>query len=716
MASATAASDVLAIKSNGAAVVALRTPPGDKWMARVSRALKPRRVVFGWSEEGGLSVTGMLDGAKAVVGADERKVAEKLALGATRVTGTRRVDRVRSPDALSTLIDDENQATLEALAVSLRSSTGVIPFVGAGMCRSFNLPLWDEFLRGAARSERQRKAVDRHLAKSDYEAAAEVFMAPRSKKRFNELVEKTFDVDVPEADFRASPLRLLPLVTSGPLVTTNFDCVLEQLFALSSRPFAQDDVIIGRRPERILAAMQHNERALIKLHGDISDRSTRTFTAWEYEQSYGEAGGLPTGILLRLSNVLYTNRPMLFLGCSLEADRTVKVLTRIRAQNPYLTHYAILAADDLASAFDAKRKRLARCGIRPLWFAPEDFLSIATLLERCVDLASVDALPSRPFGPRAAPPQRKRNATPRWRSPGLTDPHVDAVAAGIADGRVAFFLGAGVHDEGLLGSPFYEELARRTGATVSRDLRSRVADYLAATVGHALLSQKVEEIIREYVQTRDVIHDLIAGLPRALERSGRSPIGPLLAFTTNYDDVLERTFEEAGTQYHFFLYRPDDVGFVHRTPDGVLRRIRRPDGVHRLVPEAPVIVKFNGGVDPAHELPPSVAVATSDFSTLARAIPGVLPGAVRTMLSERSLLFLGHGLNEDDVRALATFSKAQRRIPESWAVVRPDWAHEDRKADEDFWCDVAGVEIVLADLAAYMPALLERLADGYGVR
>ena len=417
---------------------------------------------------------------------------------------------------------------------------------------------------------------------------------------------------------------------------------------------------------------------------------------------------------MRMSNVLYTNRPMLFIGCSLEEDRTVTVLEAIKAQNPYLQHFAILAAKDLASALDSRRERLAQCGIRPLWFPPGEFKRIGILLDDLVDRASVDALPSRPRARREAPPLHDRGPF-RPLDPAL-NPHLENVATAIAGGRVAFFLGAGIHDRRLHGDEFYEELARRTGATPSSKERANVADYLANTVGRALLCQKVEEIIVDYTRTRDAVHDLMAALPRALEAAGPPGQRPLLVLTTNYDDVLERSFEATRTPYHLFIYRPDDRTFVHRTPAGALRGIRRPEGVYRLAPEAPVIVKLNGGVDPEHELPPSFAVGTRDFAELAYRIPAVLPQVLRALLTERSLLFLGHGLNELDVRKLAAFSKEQRRFPESWAVVHEGWdLAPHRKADEEDWRDAYGVRIVRADLGDYVPALRKRLSEHFGV-
>ena len=279
--------DVLAVEPGGAAVVSLGRKPNRSWTVRVSRALKPRRVIFAWPQDGGVVTTCLQEGREASPDAAERQMAERVLAGAGSVQRLVRVAGVRTPRALATVINKENEATLRALLDSVRSPTGVIPFVGAGMSKQFGCPLWDEFLRGAALSQRERAEVEQELAKKNYEAAAQVFMTPESEERFQTLVTTTFDIQVPDDKRRSGTLALLPLLTSGPVVTTNFDRALEQIYDAAGPPYAKYDVIAGRQPDRILRAMQQNQRALIKLHGDVGDRSTRTFTAWEYEKSYG---------------------------------------------------------------------------------------------------------------------------------------------------------------------------------------------------------------------------------------------------------------------------------------------------------------------------------------------------------------------------------------------------------------------------------------------
>jgi SIR2-like protein len=86
--------------------------------------------------------------------------------------------------------------------------------------------------------------------------------------------------------------------------------------------------------------------------------------------------------------LIFTNRPLLFLGCSLAVDRTLKVLEGIQAELPGLRHYAVIEADNSLQLWEKKEKRLERLGIRPLWFAPGEFWQIEALLRELLVLAS----------------------------------------------------------------------------------------------------------------------------------------------------------------------------------------------------------------------------------------------------------------------------------------------------------------------------------------
>lgn len=96
---------------------------------------------------------------------------------------------------------------------------------------------------------------------------------------------------------------------------------------------------------------------LLKLHGDYLHADKIVFTKEQYDICYGK--NLDSPYLSFLMNVLNT-KVLLFLGCSLEEDRTMKLLEKI-ALNHSQTHYAIVEnpSDTSDDAFFDKAERLS---------------------------------------------------------------------------------------------------------------------------------------------------------------------------------------------------------------------------------------------------------------------------------------------------------------------------------------------------------------------
>ncbi|MFO0697875.1 MAG: SIR2 family protein [Nitrospira sp.] len=618
---------------------------------------------------------------------------------------------------LQALIDKENASAIDKIVTSLRSPTGVIPFIGAGMSHDYGVPMWGQFLELAAVTDDERVQVKSFVKDGKYEDAAQLLDTGSSREKFRGFISEMLDVNVEPERRTTGPLSLLPLMTTGPVITTNFDRVIEAFYETAERPFSGDAWIAGRRdPLRILDAIQQNRHALIKLHGDVQDASTFTFTALEYDESYGSLERGTRGVLTELGNVIYTNRPLLFLGCSLEKDRTLAVLQQVASQNRYLTHYAVLAAPKTGTALEQRRDVLKWAGIVPLWFMPGQFEQIAVLLDRLLERATTDDVnpdAAEDFD-RTKPPNIYYTTVasalqgPKRPSGELTEPHIRKVARAIAQGELSFFLGAGVHHGGLLGNQFYKELSSRFKVSFSDRNRAYVAEQLDDLIGKPKLSDAIADMISSCLNDPWLTHKMITSLakkpPADAERR-------LIVFTTNYDDVLERTLAAAGVAYHLILYQPDGPHagrFLHRSVTGRIRVILDPMGMYKLDDAAPVVVKLNGGLDPLREVRGRFAVTSRDFIVCASRIPAALPRVIRHSLRTRSLLFLGHGLLEANVREFARYARKQRRDRPSWAVLNP-------KRDVDYWLDVCGVEIREADLDTYLMALHRILKNDFDI-
>lgn len=615
-----------------------------------------------------------------------------------------------SSDASSStkaILEDDNEVTVYHLVRQLRTPLGVIPFVGAGMSAHYGFPQWGDVLRSAARVEGDATVaeVDALLDAGEFEDAAEA-LRQRGEDEFQRRIEKEYGRPLDSSEARDGPLTLLPLICSGPVITTNFDHVLEDIFRCCGASF--DERVLGPEPDHILKALHGSTRVLIKMHGDCEDRRARSFTKREYDLHYDEKrSGM--GSLVRL---MFTSRPLLFLGCSLNTDRTVKILRALHDELAALTHYAIVEAPHDPAQFQERRRSLLDMGISPLWFHEGAFESIGQLLERLVFGMSVRSLPRLPATQLSSsegtlrPRPTRRAFWARERSSGevarTSNGHLDRVAHAILEGRVTFVLGVGAHLGAVqAASNFYQQLADRFGVpTVLGNDRAAVARHIADRFGRRVLWEAVRNLADKRVEP-SVVHQFLAALPAFLRGRQRRAVAPQVIITTNQDIVLEQAFEEAGEPFHLLYYCGDgdyEGLFIHRDPQGARHIIDKPENI-RSLPPASIIIKLNGGIayPSADAWPETAVIARGDYARLASRIPDGLPAVVRRAISDRSLLFLGHGLTELDVEELIRVCAGPQRTSKSWAIQWP-------RAHADYWAQ-CGLEVCEYDLAQYVPDL-----------
>jgi SIR2-like domain len=191
----------------------------------------------------------------------------------------------------------KNRDTLASLVRQLRSPLGAIPFVGAGMSASVKVagdppwfPQWGELLTRLAAMRPIEGEVAALLAKGDFEEAASAVDKDRPGV-LAQSVRDAFDKEVLSEYLTTGALSYLPLLARGPVITTNYDRVLEQVFDAVGRSFK--DWIPGPRPDELVAAIHADRHALVKMHGDCRDRTDQVLTAESYKAAYGDA--LATG-------------------------------------------------------------------------------------------------------------------------------------------------------------------------------------------------------------------------------------------------------------------------------------------------------------------------------------------------------------------------------------------------------------------------------------
>ena len=273
-----------------------------------------------------------------------------------------------------------NELSLPMLIEQMQTPVGVVPFIGAGMSAPYGFRQWTLFLGDAAKLAGNTRAIKKRVAEGQYEEAAEDLVLALTPGGFQDLIESYFGDRVLNGTELAGAIAHIPRLSNGPLITTNFDRVLERVFQYERCTF--ETVVWHDKVNLAVRALERNGTVLLKLHGDWEDADHRVLTLSEYRQHYGEAQAeinfdLPLPQLFKLLAV----RPLLFLGCNLNEDRTLNILKRVAADLKTSRHYAVVQKPKSAAKFRARVQFLATRNIRPIWYPEGEHHRIERLLE-----------------------------------------------------------------------------------------------------------------------------------------------------------------------------------------------------------------------------------------------------------------------------------------------------------------------------------------------
>lgn len=311
--------------------------------------------------------------------------------------------------------------------------------------------------------------------------------------------------------------------------------------------------------------------------------------------------------------------------------------------------------------------------------------------------------------------------------------HLDDVVREIKTGRLTVFLGAGANalarpkDQSWVPEaeylPLGGELARHLATEFKypfaggEDL-ARVSQWVAMEKSIGTLYDHLNGLFQRGYPLNS-LHRFLAALPRLLKSKGYPRIRDLRRFllvTTNYDDLLERAFAEAGEPVHVVTYKWEKESgqealkgcFFHRSAgSNEVRRIEAsPNDYKGFEDGLPVILKVHGALDieGQHSL-----IITEDHyldyiystpSSLASFFPNPLP----QLLINSAFLFLGYALKDWNLRLILRRISRERPLGRnSWSIqIGPD------PHDALFWRknDVKVLEWPLPD---YIEALRERV-------
>ncbi len=308
--------------------------------------------------------------------------------------------------------------------------------------------------------------------------------------------------------------------------------------------------------------------------------------------------------------------------------------------------------------------------------------------------------------------------------PGTFDVHYDNVITAIADGQIIPFFGAGVNLCGRpdsvtwsrgcphlpSGSELAEHLAKKYHYSWSdkQDL-ARVSQYAAIIMGPGSLNEELHKLFdADYKPTR--LHKFFAALPATLREKGYRP-GQLLIITTNYDDLLEIAFKEAGEEFDLVSYEAEDKQlrgkFWHTPPGGEARIIEKPNSYRGLsLEQRSIILKIHGAIDRENPDRDSFVITEDHYiDYLTRIdISKFVPATVAAKLRNSHFLFLGYRLRDWNLRAiLYSIWAEQKRFWRYWAILS-----NSEQFDRLFW-QSRNVDILEILLEEYIARLDERV-------
>lgn len=301
--------------------------------------------------------------------------------------------------------------------------------------------------------------------------------------------------------------------------------------------------------------------------------------------------------------------------------------------------------------------------------------------------------------------------------------HFDAMVEFLLQGRLVFFLGAGVN---LCGRPPSEsfEVGRYlpSGAELARYLAGRthyrleqagdllrVAQYIDIERGWGPLYEYLHEIFQRNYQPT-AVHRVLASLPAAIR--AHVPDGqrnfPLI-ITTNWDHSLEQAFSDAGEQFDIVTYLAEGHHkgkFTHSRPGQDTVLIDRPGDYLMQIPfgERTAIAKIHGSVAAEFEDDSFVITENNYISYLSSGeFQALVPKDIYMRLQRCHFLFLGYSLRDWNLRVILQRLWGDEARYNHWSV-QNGFDHTEEVA----WLR-KGVDSIDSPLEDYMAGLSEAL-------
>lgn len=267
-----------------------------------------------------------------------------------------------------------NKENFRKLADLCRSGN-IVPYVGAGLSRFANLPLWQGFIE-----ELKESCPDKNFSTEDLKKAADIIEKQLGKEKFYRIFKEKFFYDkddkwwidhIEEKGVEKEAISLIPNLFNGPIITTNFDKILEAI-----HDFEIDIAFPYNNTELLKSVNKERKHLIYKAHGCVSEPEKVIFTGKSYKVAYKHE----SEFVVSLSD-FFKGFSFLFLGCSLN-DEPIDLWKTLT--NSGQNHYAILACSKENE--ETKRTELEKQQIHPIFFPEGEFEAIKIILDELLAL------------------------------------------------------------------------------------------------------------------------------------------------------------------------------------------------------------------------------------------------------------------------------------------------------------------------------------------
>ena len=251
----------------------------------------------------------------------------------------------------------------------------VVPFLGAGLSVAGGFPSWKDHLRQQGRTAGIDKIhIEDLLGNGQYETVIEEIENIRGRDVLTQEIRDVFS----RAGNITNTTLLLTELFSDTVITTNYDRLIEQAFDTGQENAFQ--VINGLNA---LEKPESDRVTIIKLHGDIKNPTRCILSKNQYDAAYGGDQLDMTLPIPKLLSYYYKNSSLLFLGCSLNNDRTIQVFRAAKVaigDAATQQHFSIEQAPEDGQEIVARNAHLANLGITAIWFEKGSFDYVDSIL------------------------------------------------------------------------------------------------------------------------------------------------------------------------------------------------------------------------------------------------------------------------------------------------------------------------------------------------